>query len=213
MSDSAISRDRTGTTRRRGKLWRDTQKWTRWLHTYTSMLALLVVLFFGFTGVTLNHPDWTFGFGPTEQSLSGTLPANWQAADGSVEFLTVSEFLRAAYGIKGEVTDFGGTSSDAYISYRGPGYGADAFLDLPAGSYQVTVEQQGWAGILNDLHKGRDTAGSWNWLIDVSGIFLVAIAVTGLALQLLLRKRRRSALVVAGIGGLITILLTVLAVT
>lgn len=195
------------------KLWRDTQKWTRWLHTYASMLALLVVLFFGFTGVTLNHPDWTFGFGPTEETVSGTLPADWQTADGSVEFLTVSEFLRSEHAIRGEVTDFGQTSADGFISYRGPGYSADAFFDLGTESYEITVEQQGWVGILNDLHKGRDTVSSWNWLIDVSGIFLVAIAITGLALQLLLRKRRRSALTVAGIGTLITVLLTVIAVT
>ena len=30
----------------------------RWLHIYTSMVSLLVVLFFAATGVTLNHPDW-----------------------------------------------------------------------------------------------------------------------------------------------------------
>ncbi|MGA9596295.1 MAG: PepSY-associated TM helix domain-containing protein, partial [Acidimicrobiia bacterium] len=86
-------------------------------------------------------------------------------------------------------------------------------LDLTTQSYQLTVEQQGWVGVLNDLHKGRDTVSSWNWLVDVSGIFLVVISVTGLALQLLIRKRRRSALVVAGIGTVITLFLTVIAVS
>ncbi len=177
------------------------------------MLALLLVLFFGFTGVTLNHPDWTFGFAPTETTVSGSLPAGWQTGNGTVEFLTVSEFLRSEHGIRGEVSDFGETTTDAFISYRGPGYSADAILDLTTQSYQLTVEQQGWVGVLNDLHKGRDTVSSWNWLVDVSGIFLVVISVTGLALQLLIRKRRRSALVVAGIGTVITLFLTVIAVS
>ena len=33
----------------------------RWIHVYTSMISLLIVLFFGLTGITLNHPKWTFG--------------------------------------------------------------------------------------------------------------------------------------------------------
>jgi len=213
MSAPAITKEHPQPATRESTLWRDTRKWTRWLHTYASMAALLAVFFFGFTGVTLNHPDWTFGFGPTEELSSGILPADWQTSDGTVEFLTVSEFLRTDYGIKGQVTDFGETGTEAFISYRGPGYSADAILDLSTQSYDITVEQQGWIGVLNDLHKGRDTVGSWNWLIDVSGIFMVAIAVTGFALQLLLRRRRRSALVVAGVGTAITLLLTVIAVT
>lgn len=177
------------------------------------MLALLVVVFFGVTGVTLNHPGWTLGFPPSEESVAGTLPAGWQSTDGSVEFLTVSEYLRSQHDIKGEVSDFGETATDAFLSYRGPGYSADAFVDISTGSYELNIEEQGWIGVLNDLHKGRDTESSWNWLIDVSGIFLVAISVTGLALQLLLSKRRRSALVVAAIGAALTLLLIVIAVS
>ena len=177
------------------------------------MFALLVVLFFGFTGVTLNHPDWDFGFAATETIVSGDLPDGWQQADGSVEFLTVSEFLRTEHSVSGEVTDFGETDIDAFVSYRGPGYAADVFLDLDTADYELSIRQQGWVGVFNDLHKGRDTVSSWNWLIDVSGIFLVVISITGLALQLLIRKRRRSALAVATAGALLTILLTVIAIS
>ena len=35
------------------------QKWARILHAYSSMLCLLVVLFFSVTRLTLNHPNWT----------------------------------------------------------------------------------------------------------------------------------------------------------
>ncbi len=40
---------------------RETHRWARLIHVYTSMIALLVVLFFAVTGLTLNHPEWTFG--------------------------------------------------------------------------------------------------------------------------------------------------------
>ncbi len=190
------------TRKPRRQLWRDTQRWTRWLHVYTSMLALLVVLFFGITGITVNHPEWTFGFGPTSETSTGTLPSEWQGPDGEVQFLVVSEFVRSDYGVKGDVSDFGSDTTAGFISYRGPGYGADIFFSLDSGEYELTVEQQGWVGVINDLHKGRDTDSSWNWLIDVSGAFLVLIALTGLGLQLFLKRRRRAALMV-GLAGTI----------
>lgn len=52
------AQDRPGAAR---SARRTTQRVARWLHVYTSMIALFIVLFFGVTGITLNHPDWTFG--------------------------------------------------------------------------------------------------------------------------------------------------------
>lgn len=47
---------------------------------------------------------------------------------------------------------------------------------------------------------------SWKWLIDVIGALLVVISMTGLLLQLFLRKRRRSALASAAIGAILSLL-------
>ncbi len=178
------------------------QKWTRLLHVYTSMVALLLVLFFGATGITLNHPEWTFGVDPTSVTTPGTLTGVWANPDGSPAFLTISEYLRGAHGVKGRVTDFGTDLGDGFISYRKPGYAADVFFDLTTGEYRLTVEQQGWVGVLNELHKGRDSGSSWAWVIDAAGGFLVTIALTGLGLQLLLAKRRRAAMLTA-LGGVV----------
>ena len=198
--------------RRRGPAWKKGVSWTRILHVYTSMLALLVVLFFGATGVTLNHPEWTLGFDSTIASHAGTLPDGWLGDDGAVEFLSVSEYLRNTHGIDGEVADFGTDLGDGFISYAEPGYTADVFFDLDSGDYRLNVEQQGWIGVFNELHKGRDTGSSWNWLIDVSGVFLVLIALTGLSLQLFLSKRRKAALLWALGGSVVTIALIAVAV-
>ncbi len=56
---------------------------------------------------------------------------------------------------------------------------------------------------MNDLHKGRDTGSSWKWLIDASAVVLIVISLTGIVLQLVLRKRRRSAFVTAGVGSVL----------
>lgn len=187
-----------------------TQRWSRIAHVYVSMLALLVVLFFGFTGITLNHPTWTFGLAPTASDTTGTLPAAVRTGTEQTRLLAVSEHLRQELHVHGNVTDFTYDGAQGTLAYRGPGYLADVTFDTTAGTYQAHVEQQGVIGVLNDLHKGRNADASWSWLIDVSGAFLVVIAVTGLVLQLVLRKRRRSAVVVATVAGLLVVVVAVL---
>jgi uncharacterized protein len=186
-----------------------TQKWSRLIHTYASMIALLLVLFFGITGITLNHPDWTFGQRPTTTTKSGTMTFE-VAPEGTVDYLKVSEYLRDTYNITAEVSDYATTGTQGSISYRSPGYAADATFDTETGAYRVTVEQEGFIGVMNELHKGRDADDSWKWAIDASGAVLVLIALSGLLLQFFLKRRRRSALIIAGIGGAVAIVLIVM---
>jgi hypothetical protein len=188
------------------------QKWSRLVHVYSSMAALLVVLFFGATGITLNHPEWTLGFETSTAHVTGTLPSGSVTAGGEPQFLVISERIRQDQNVRGTVTDFGRTPTGGFISYRGPGYAADATFDTVTNTYQATVEQQGLVGIANDLHKGRNAASSWGWLIDLSGIFLVVIAVTGLTLQLVLRRRRRSAIIVAAAVAVVCSIWAVVAI-
>jgi len=103
----------------------------------------------------------------------------------------VAEYVRDHDGVRGSVADHQASDSEGTISFKGPGYAADLIFEIPSGEYRVLVEEQGLLGVLNDLHKGRDTGSKWKWLIDVSAIFLVAVAITGLGIQVFQRKRRR----------------------
>ena len=67
------------------------------------------------------------------------------------------------------------------MTFKGPGYAADAFIDRETGHYTVTQSYHGLVAILNDLHKGRDTGPAWSILIDVSAILLTLISLTGLS--------------------------------
>jgi len=176
----------------------------RWLHIYTSMISLLVVLFFAATGVTLNHPDWLAGERTDE--VTGTLPATWKTAKG-IDWLVVAEHLRTANGVHGTVADRREDDREGSLTFRAPGYSADAFIDVRDGSYKLTTSYQGAVGVLNDLHRGRDAGGAWAWLIDVSGIFLVFLSLTGLGLLFYLKKLRIKGLLVMTAGAGVVILL------
>lgn len=171
------------------------QKSMRWLHVYTSMIAFAVILFFGVTGLLLNHPSWLFGDDVTVTSVEGTLPASVRDEGGEgVEFLAVSEFVRTKYDVTGDVTNFDQVADEGSINYSGPGYGATVRFDVPSLDFELTVREEGFVNAMRDLHSGSDTGSVWNLAIDISAGFLVFVAVTGLGIQIFLRKRRRRAL-------------------
>jgi hypothetical protein len=187
---------------------RDTLKWARWFHVYSSMIAFLLIFFFGITGITLNHPTWTFGSDIQMSTVEGQLPFSPTLADNTADYLTISEFARSELGVSGSVDSFETTNDTIGITYRNPGYGADLFVDAIDGTYQLNVEQQGWVAVLNDLHKGRDSGSTWSWVIDVSAAFLVVVSLTGLLMQFFLRRRRRSAFASVAVGSILTVVLT-----
>ena len=182
----------------------------RWLHVYVSMLSLLVVLFFAVTGITLNHPDWVFGSGETVTDVDGRFPADWKAG-GEIDWLIVVEHLRAAHGVRGRVTDRLADARQGSVTFKAPGFSADCFFDADTGVYQMTVAEQGAIAVLNDLHRGRDAGRAWAWLIDVSGVFLTVLSLTGLGILFYLKKMRPSALVAAGTGAAVLLVLMLLA--
>lgn len=165
--------------------------WARTLHLYLSLLAFLAILFFALTGLTLNHPEW-FGEGQVRK-LSGTLPGAPYLQGEAVDWLRLAEDLRAL-GLRGRVTEHGESGESAWLSFRAPGYGADAQVDLKTGRYTLSLTEAGLAAALNDLHKGRDTPSGWRWVLDLSALFLALVSLTGLLLSLFLRKTRRAAL-------------------
>ena len=183
------------------------QKWSRLVHVYASMIAFAVVLLFAFTGLMLNHPTWTLGDEPNTSVTSGELPIELYRDDGSLDYLTLSEFARNNLGARGEVTSFGEAGGSASIIYANPGYTADLIIDIDTSTYEFTTEQQGWVAVLSDFHTGTDTGGTWSWAVDVAAIFLLAVSLSGIVLQFFLRKRRRSAYVSAGVGGVIVVAL------
>jgi len=197
--DSAPAR-----VRRRRPLRLRVHSLLRWLHIYTSMVSLLVVLFFAATGVTLNHPDWLAG--ERTEEVTGTLPATWKTAKG-IDWLVVAEHLRTANGVHGTVADRREDDREGSLTFRAPGYSADAFIDVRDGSYKLTTSYQGAVGVLNDLHRGRDAGSAWAWLIDASGLFLVFLSLTGLGLLFYLKKVRIKGLLVMTAGaGLVIVL-------
>lgn len=185
----------------------------RWLHIYLSMISFAILLFFAVTGLTLNHTEW-FGEHVTTVEHKGKLDVKWVSSPDTNKIgkLEIVEFLRNAHGIKGSLGDFRIDDQEISLSFRGPGYTADSFIDRESGEYELTESRMGFVAVINDLHKGRDTGGAWSLVIDISAILMTVVSLTGLVLMVFLKKKRLAGLLIAAIGTLISYLIYVLLV-
>jgi hypothetical protein len=181
------------------------------------MLGLAAVLFFSVTGITLNHPDWFFGESERRVQADGQMPPKWlrsaekksSATDDDpsrqVAKLEVVEHLRKTHDIHGAVGEFRVDDQECLVTFKGPGYAADAFIDRTTGRYNVTQTYHGFVAVINDLHKGRDTGPVWSALIDISAVVMTVISVTGLVLLFYLKLRRVPGLVVVLVGTIVVV--------
>ena len=189
--------------RQRTPAWkRQTHVAARWLHIYLSMASFAIVLFFAVTGLTLNHAE-SFTDQARTTVTKGLVDPKWvKTADPKdVAKLEIVEHLRNTNGVKSALSDFHVDDSQITVSFKGPGYTADAFIDRETGKYDLTVVRQGLVAVLNDLHKGRDTGTVWSRIIDVSAGLMTLVSLTGLILICFLQKRRMPGLIAVGIGA------------
>lgn len=178
----------------------------RWVHLYVSMLGFATLMFFAFTGLTLNHPTW---FGAGQQATrddKGTLPAEIYSPGKDVDKLAVAEWLRATHRLSGRVAEFTVDEAECMIVFKGPGYSVDLFLNRDSGTYQLTETTTGAMAILNDLHKGRDTGAQWSWVIDISAVVTIIMSLSGFGLLFYIRRRRMSGVITAVVGTVLLIL-------
>jgi hypothetical protein len=175
-------------------------KYSRWLHIYVSMTSFVIVFFFAVTGWTLNHAD-RFSGRDRLRKATGTLDAKLLGAQGVPAQGEIAAAIARGAGIHGAVTDFRVEDDAVSVTFKGPGYSADALIDRKSGKYEVTESRLGFVAVLNDLHKGRDTGAVWKNVIDVSAVVLTFISLTGLILLYYIHKHRLAGVILLIAGG------------
>jgi len=180
----------------------------RWLHIYLSMASFGILFFFAVTGLTLNHADWLFGERPVSSQRRGELNRQWVAPGEAmtVAKLEVVEHLRRVHGVKGLVGEFRIEDGQCALTFKGPGYTADAIIDRGTGAYELNETRLGFIAIINDLHKGRDTGPGWSIVVDLSALLMVFVSMTGMVLIYFVRHRFVSGVVMAILGALVSCL-------
>ncbi len=171
----------------------------RMLHAYLSAFAFLALIFFSFTGLLLDHPEWLQGRAQ-ENEVKLTVPAatlaRAQAAKDPNASLAAAVAkatpLVGAYR-SGEVED-----GQANLRFEGVKGASTILLDLKTGEADVTVERATALTVIGDLHRGKNAALPWRMVIDLSAILVLALSVIGYVLFFSLRFRLRTSLILTG---------------
>lgn len=161
-------------------------KWMRWLHIYSAMLVLVLLLFFAVTGITLNHPNWTLASGKESASLQIDLPVDLpnlltlEESGHAVAIAAYVDWLREAYELKGSYS-VNLMTDDALleVDFKRPAGYASVVIDLENRAAEVQSEFGGYLALANDLHKGRYAGQSWRWLIDFTAVSCILFALSG----------------------------------
>jgi hypothetical protein len=177
---------------------RKTAHWSRWLHTYLSMVSFTILLFFAVTGITLNHQAALTPEAKPKR-YTGVLDTAWMKTPDEKKDAIVSVF-RQRHGIKAALSDFRVDNDQLQVSFKGPGYTADGFVERATGKYDLMETRLGFIAVINDLHKGRDTGKVWAGIIDVSAAMMTLVSLTGLVLIFFLNKKLRAGLYALAIG-------------
>ena len=183
-------------------LWRrKLAHWSRWLHTYLSMVSFTILLFFALTGITLNHQAALTGeVKPTR--YAGSLDLSWLKTPDAKKDDIIST-LRQRHHVKADLSDFRVDDDQVQISFKGPGYSADGFIERATGKYELMETRLGFVAVINDLHKGRDTGKAWAGVIDVSAVLMTLVSLTGFILIFFLHKRLRTGMIALAIGSVL----------
>jgi len=115
----------------------------------------------------------------------------------------IAGVFRSRHGVKAALSDFRVDDDQVQISFKGPGYTADGFIDRASGRYELMESRLGFVAVVNDLHKGRDTGTAWAVMIDISAILMTLVSLTGLVLIFFLYKKLRAGLYSLAIGTLL----------
>ena len=162
------------------------------------MVSFTILLFFALTGITLNHQAALTGEAKP-QRFTGSFDMSWmQAPDAKKDDIVAA--LRSRHGVKADLSDFRVDDDQVQVSFKGPGYTADGFIERKTGKYELMETRLGLIAVVNDLHKGRDTGKAWSAIIDISAFLMTLVSLTGLVLIFFLQKKLRAGLIALAIG-------------
>ena len=181
---------------------RRSASFSRWLHTYVSLISFGILFFFAVTGLTLNHAEWFFSDRVSAVQHRGQLEKKWVAPGeaSTVAKLEVVEHLRRVHGAKGLVGEFQIEDGQCTVAFKGPGYTADATIDRATGAYEFSETRMGFIAIINDLHKGRDTGPGWSLVVDLSAVLMILVSLSGLVLIYFVKRRFVTGVVMVVLG-------------
>jgi hypothetical protein len=195
-------------------------RWSRQLHIYLSVLLLVLLVFFGITGVTLNHNDWVSAPVIKESTIhiqpwSEALSVDNASANGSISVngnpqklneQKVLALLQAQLDFPVDKTQVEFEDDLILLDWQLAGESYQVEFTSELSTALVFHTDYGLLAKLNDIHKGRHTSVVWSAVIDISGFLVVLFSFTGLILLLPNKKKLRPTIIVGVVSSCVLLM-------
>lgn len=191
-------------------------RWSRQLHIYLSVLLLALLVFFGITGVTLNHNDWVSSPVMSESTVHikqlsealfvGTSIVNVHDDSKKLNEQKILALLQEQLGFPVNKTQVEFEDDLILLDWQLAGESYQVEFSTEISSAQVFHTDYGLIAKLNDIHKGRHTSAVWSAVIDISGFLVVLFSFTGLILLLPNKKKLRPTIIVGVVSSCVLLM-------
>ncbi len=195
--------------------------WLKTLHRWhwtSSAIALVAMLLFAATGLTLNHAT-QIEARPVVADRKATLPPALLAAhapragerrrDAPVP-ADLADWAAAALKVDVHGRSAEWSPEEIYVALPRPGGDAWVRIDRESGEAELEDTDRGWISYLNDLHKGRNAGTAWSWFIDAFALACLVFTITGLVLLKMHAGNRPGTWPLVGLGVVLPVLLALL---
>ncbi len=189
----------------------------RW-HWISSAIALVGMLLFAATGLTLNHASQIEAH-PVVVDRKAQLPAALLAAQAPAAGarkhdapLTpdLADWVANALQVDVHGRSAEWSADEIYVAMPRPGGDAWVRIDRTSGEAELEDTSRGWVSYLNDLHKGRNAGTAWSWFIDAFAAACLVFSVTGLFILKMHAGNRPGTWPLVGLGLVLPVLLAIL---
>ena len=189
----------------------------RW-HWISSAIALLGMLLFAATGLTLNHAARIEAH-PRVVDRKATLPAALLGAQAPAAGerkhdaplpAALADWVAAALQVDVHGRSGEWSTDEIYVAMPRPGGDAWVRIDRGSGEAEFEDTDRGWISYLNDLHKGRNAGTAWSWFIDAFAVACLVFTLTGLVILKMHAANRAGTWPLVGLGVVVPVLLALL---
>lgn len=178
---------------------------SRKLHTYVSAAAFLLLLFFAFSGLMLNHPEWFQGQRAQIEKKT-ILPQDILVESLATEFpaVALAKNVKALNDIPGDLSSFEDLGDGYQLAFRGLGGSSSVFVNTYTGKAEIRVREATLTDKIHVLHKGKNTGTVWSWIIDLTAYMTLGLSLFGFIILFTVKMRLKNSLKTIGVSlGLI----------
>jgi hypothetical protein len=189
------------------------ETWNRKVHFYIGLLLLLFLWLFAFTGLLLNHPDWTFAeFWPNRKQTDVVRDIQSPPPGGD---LVQAQGIMQQLGIEGEIewTTTRSDSSRFEFQASRPGHSYQIKADLSRNRVTLHSDELNLWGVMRVLHtftgvrmadpkNQRDwtLTSVWAFCMDAVAAGLIVMVFSSYYMWYALIRKRRLGLLALGLG-------------